>query len=89
MMAAVMPHLNSSSSGGSSGGQVPSSSSSSSVMTTQNPQLTLSMEKLLEQAQASGELRLGSRNLKVFPKHCAKYNLKDTISAGKTAVFFF
>lgn len=95
-MAAVMPHLNpaaSSASGAGAGGQAAvsagggrSSSSSSSgvtVMTTQNPQLTLSMEKLLEQAQASGELRLGSRNLKGFPKNCTKYNLKDTITAGR------
>ena len=45
--------------------------------------LTLSMEKLLESAAASGELRLCSRNLKAFPKNCCKFQLEDTVLAGK------
>lgn len=49
-----------------------------------NPQLTLSMEKLLEHAQASGDLKLCGRNLKEFPKNCGcKYHLKDTVTTGR------
>ncbi len=45
--------------------------------------LTLSLEKLLEAAAASGELRLCSRNLKGFPKSCCKFHLGDTVMAGR------
>ena len=45
--------------------------------------LTLSMEKLLENAEATGELRLCCRNLKMFPKNCCKFHLEDTVMTGK------
>ena len=45
--------------------------------------LTLSMEKLLENAEATGELRLCCRNLKMFPKNCCKFHLEDTVLTGK------
>ena len=45
--------------------------------------LTLSMEKLLQHAETTGELNLSARNLKEFPRHCCKFQLKDTVSAGK------
>ena len=46
--------------------------------------LVLSVDKMLEHAQSTGMLDLGSRNLKMFPKSGCKYRLKDTIAAGKT-----
>lgn len=47
--------------------------------------LTLSLEKLLLSAEASGDLQLAGRNLKHFPlkQHTKKFNLKDTVIAGK------
>lgn len=47
---------------------------------------TLSLEKLLDTAEKTGDLRLMGRNLKHFPKegNCRKYNLRDTVSAGRT-----
>lgn len=41
------------------------------------------MPKVLEEANLSGELRLSGRKLKDFPKTAAKYNLSDTVIAGK------
>ena len=50
--------------------------------------MTLSLEKLLEAAALSGELALAGRNLKAFPRVKAKskqeYDLRDTVSAGRT-----
>ena len=43
----------------------------------------LSLERLLEVAHATGELLLTCRNLKTFPKHRCKYDLKDTVTVGK------
>ena len=43
----------------------------------------LSLERLLDVAHATGELVLTCRNLKSFPKHRCKYDLKDTVSVGK------
>jgi len=40
----------------------------------------LSLERLLEVAHATGELVLTCRNLKSFPKHRCKNDLKDTVS---------
>jgi len=40
----------------------------------------LSLERLLEVAHATGELVLTCRNLKTFPKHRCKYDLKDTVT---------
>ena len=47
----------------------------------------LSLERLLEVAHATGELVLTCRNLKTFPKHRCKYDLKDTVTVGKTDDF--
>lgn len=41
------------------------------------------MPKVFEEANLSGELRLSGRKLKDFPKTAAKYNLSDTVIAGK------
>lgn len=48
----------------------------------QNP-LTRSLERILEEANQSGELKLSNRKLKDFPKAKDKYNLSDTVIAGK------
>lgn len=52
-------------------------------------QLTRSLEKILEDANQSGELKLSNRKLKDFPKASSKYNLSDTVIAGKRAYLFF
>lgn len=41
------------------------------------------MPKVFEEASLSGELKLSGRKLKDFPKTAAKYNLSDTVIAGK------
>lgn len=51
-------------------------------------QLTRSLERILEEAHLSGELKLSGRKLKDFPKvgktgAAAKYNLQDTVTAGE------
>lgn len=63
------------------GGMNPSSPSFTSANSSK---LVLCIDKLLEKAQCSGVLDLGSRNLKTFPKSGCKYRLKDTVTAGKT-----
>lgn len=45
-------------------------------------QLTRSLERILEEANQSGELKLSNRKLKDFPKSTDKYNLSDTVIAG-------
>jgi len=61
-------------------------------------QLTRSLERILEEAHLSGELKLSGRKLKDFPKvgktGAVKYNLQDTVIAGESSysfpgVFFF
>lgn len=57
-------------------------------------QLTRSLERILEEAHLSGELKLSGRKLKDFPKvgktgAAAKYNLQDTVIAGESSHFFF
>lgn len=47
-----------------------------------NP-LTRSLEKILEEAHLSGELKLSGRKLKEFPRTGGKYDLSDTVIAGK------
>merc|ERR1711981_1431604 len=64
--------------GGPIGGMNPSSPSFKSAHSSK---LVLCIDKLLESAQSSGELDLGSRNLKSFPKSGCKYRLKDTVLA--------
>ncbi|CAH0556885.1 unnamed protein product [Brassicogethes aeneus] len=44
-------------------------------------QLTRSLERILEEANQSGELKLSNRKLKDFPKANEKYNLSDTVIA--------
>lgn len=44
-------------------------------------QLTRSLERILEDANQSGELKLSNRKLKDFPKAGLKYNLSDTVIA--------
>lgn len=39
--------------------------------------------KIFEEANLSGELKLSGRKLKDFPKASGKYNLSDTVIAGK------
>uniref|UniRef100_A0A182PVR4 Uncharacterized protein n=1 Tax=Anopheles epiroticus TaxID=199890 RepID=A0A182PVR4_9DIPT len=46
-------------------------------------QLTRSLERILEDAHLSGELKLSGRKLKDFPKAAGKYNLSDTVIAGE------
>lgn len=46
-------------------------------------QLTRSLEKILEEAHLSGELKLSGRKLRDFPRTGGKYDLSDTILAGK------
>lgn len=41
-----------------------------------------SLERILEEAHLSGELKLSNRKLKDFPKSSTKYDLSDTIFAG-------
>lgn len=44
--------------------------------------LTRSLEKILDECSASGELKLANRKLKDFPKYYGKFNLTDTVFAG-------
>ena len=54
-------------------------------------QLTRSLERILEEAHLSGELKLSGRKLKDFPKvgktGSSKYNLQDTVFAGESLGF--
>lgn len=45
--------------------------------------LTRSLEKILDECSVSGELVLANRKLKDFPKLYGKFNLTDTVFAGK------
>jgi hypothetical protein len=45
--------------------------------------LTRSLEKILDECSASGELKLANRKLKDFPKYYGKFNLTDTVFAGE------
>ena len=45
--------------------------------------LNRNLERLFEEAQISGELKISSRRLREFPKVAAKYNLSDTVFGGK------
>lgn len=53
----------------------------------QQNQLTRSLERILEEAHISGELKLSGRKLKDFPKAALHhYNLNDTVIAGEFGV---
>ena len=45
--------------------------------------LNRNVERLLEEAQVSGELKISCRRLREFPKIAVKYNLNDTVYCGK------
>lgn len=49
-----------------------------------NAQLTRTLERLLEDAQHTGELKLNGRKLKELPPYAAKYDLRDIVQAGET-----
>lgn len=49
-------------------------------------QLTKSLERILEDAYLSGELKLSGRKLREFPKP-VKFDLSDTVVAGKILSF--
>lgn len=53
------------------------------VHNNQQMNLTRSLEKILDECSASGELQLANRKLKDFPKFYGKFNLSDTVFAGK------
>ena len=50
--------------------------------------LNRNLERLFEEAQISGELKISSRRLREYPKLAAKYNLNDTVYGGKGRRFF-
>ncbi|XP_052129098.1 leucine-rich repeat and calponin homology domain-containing protein isoform X2 [Frankliniella occidentalis] len=52
-----------------------------SFLSGQSHQLTRSLERILEDAHVSGELKLSGRKLKDFPKTGGKYDLSDTVTA--------
>lgn len=45
--------------------------------------ISRSLERILEDANLSGELKLCGRKLKEFPKIAGKFDLRDTVFAGK------
>lgn len=59
----------------------------SMVMNMGSP-LNRNLERLIEDAQLSGELRISSRRLREFPKVALKYNLNDTVYGGKYLISF-
>ena len=44
--------------------------------------LSKTLEKVLEDAQHTGEINLAGRKLKEYPKIASKYDLVDTITTG-------
>ena len=69
--------------------QWPALDMAGTVGATVGPQspLNRNLERLLEEAQISGELRVSSRRLREFPKVANKYNLNDTVYSGKSIAF--
>ncbi|KAG4072416.1 hypothetical protein HA402_004348 [Bradysia odoriphaga] len=53
----------------------------SNTMNIGHQNLSRSLERILEDATLSGELKLSCRKLKDFPKIISKYNLSDTVIA--------
>lgn len=59
------------------------------MATTFNPgghsptSLSRTLEKVIDEAQFTGELNLNGRKLKDYPKVASKYDLTDTSSAGE------
>ena len=52
------------------------------IVGPQSP-LNRNVERLLEEAQISGELRISSRRLREFPKVASKYTLSDCTYGGE------
>lgn len=65
------------------GGIGPSGGTGGTSSSGHHHQLARSLERILEEAHLSGELILTNRKLKDFPKTGTKYNLSDTVIAGK------
>lgn len=61
----------------------------SNTMNIGHQNLSRSLERILEDAALSGELKLSCRKLKDFPKIISKYNLSDTVIAGKLIFYIF
>ena len=51
-----------------------------------NPSTGLSrtLDRVLEESELTGELLLSGRKIKEYPKNASKYNLSDTVIAGKS-----
>lgn len=49
--------------------------------------LSRTLDRVLEESVLTGEILLSGRKLKEFPKSASKYNLSDTVIAGKS--FFY
>lgn len=49
--------------------------------------LSRSIDRVFEDAQLSGVLSLNGRNLKEFPSAAGRYDLTDTVVAGKSRFF--
>ncbi|KAL1441357.1 hypothetical protein MTO96_008629 [Rhipicephalus appendiculatus] len=47
-----------------------------------NAQLTRTLERLFEEAQHTGDLKLNGRKLKELPSYAAKYDLRDIVQAA-------
>jgi hypothetical protein len=48
--------------------------------------LNRNLERLFEDAQISGELKISCRRLREFPKIASKYNLNDTVYGGESSI---
>ncbi|KAL9706393.1 hypothetical protein quinque_009911 [Culex quinquefasciatus] len=67
--------------GGGSGASSMNSTGGGAIGGHLQSQLTRSLERILEDANLSGELKLSGRKLKDFPKAAGKFNLSDTVIA--------
>ncbi|KAL1376997.1 hypothetical protein pipiens_004252 [Culex pipiens pipiens] len=69
--------------GGGSGASSMNSTGGGAIGGHLQSQLTRSLERILEDANLSGELKLSGRKLKDFPKAAGKFNLSDTVIADR------
>lgn len=51
--------------------------------------LSKTLEKVLEDAQHTGEINLAGRKLKEYPKIASKYDLVDTMTTGTPKLYPF
>lgn len=75
--------------GGGSGASSMNSTGGGAIGGHLQSQLTRSLERILEDANLSGELKLSGRKLKDFPKAAGKFNLSDTVIAGEFCWFYW